>query len=370
MNEENIEKINSDSLIDINKLLEYINRFELFVREKDNNKYGKISFRDRSGYLGREEDYKSSVSENARSALDTKKWKESMIGNGGIAGNVINAMMKSDNLVNKNQKTDFKNRICSGGKDFLKEVERLFYDLYKKNSCNDEELFGRIISLFGAKYDTVSYLFFIKDDSRYLPICPGHFDRGFKKLGIDLITSRRCNWENYSKFINVIKEIRDVLSDILPVDGILRLIDAHSFVWIIQQDRFEKRILSSEEQAEIEDILEKFDYRVVEGKGSKRSYITESYNRNQEVKRVTKERANGTCQLCLKRAPFIDNEGNPYLEVHHVEWLSKGGLDSTLNTVALCPNCHRKMHVLNEEADVKKLKDVLKNYEGSNNCDK
>ncbi|WP_296863638.1 HNH endonuclease [Thermosyntropha sp.] len=29
----------------------------------------------------------------------------------------------------------------------------------------------------------------------------------------------------------------------------------------------------------------------------------------------------------------------------HIEWLSRGGTDTIDNTVALCPNCHRKMHV-------------------------
>ena len=32
-----------------------------------------------------------------------------------------------------------------------------------------------------------------------------------------------------------------------------------------------------------------------------------------------------------------------------------GGEDSISNTVALCPNCHRKMHVLNQTADREKL---------------
>lgn len=34
----------------------------------------------------------------------------------------------------------------------------------------------------------------------------------------------------------------------------------------------------------------------------------------------------------------------PYLEVHHVLPLSKGGPDTPQNCVALCPNCHRAMH--------------------------
>ena len=40
-------------------------------------------------------------------------------------------------------------------------------------------------------------------------------------------------------------------------------------------------------------------------------------------------------------------------------WLSRGGEDSTENTVALCPNCHTRMHILDEPEDVEKLKSVI-----------
>ncbi|PGR23313.1 hypothetical protein COC52_24870 [Priestia megaterium] len=43
-------------------------------------------------------------------------------------------------------------------------------------------------------------------------------------------------------------------------------------------------------------------------------------------------------------------------------WLSQAGLDTLDNTVALCPNCHRKMHSLNLEEDIIKLRDKVKNY--------
>ena len=69
-------------------------------------------------------------------------------------------------------------------------------------------------------------------------------------------------------------------------------------------------------------------------------------------------RAKGCCQLCDNPATFCDKSGKPFLETHHIKWLSKGGEDSTGNTVALCPNCHRKMHVLDLKEDVQKLKTI------------
>lgn len=80
-----------------------------------------------------------------------------------------------------------------------------------------------------------------------------------------------------------------------------------------------------------------------------------SYVRDRYVSEYVKRRANGICQLCAEPAPFVDCNGKPFLETHHVIRLADGGADSISNTVALCPNCHRKMHILNLDEDVEKL---------------
>lgn len=87
---------------------------------------------------------------------------------------------------------------------------------------------------------------------------------------------------------------------------------------------------------------------------------TSSYVRDRYISEYAKRRANGICQLCDQPAPFCDDSGIPFLESHHVIWLGEGGSDSIDNTVALCPNCHRKMHVLNLNSDVEKLLKVVK----------
>lgn len=87
-----------------------------------------------------------------------------------------------------------------------------------------------------------------------------------------------------------------------------------------------------------------------------RSVTSKTYVRDPYISEYAKRRAGGICQLCKKPAPFKDRDGDPYLESHHIVWLSNGGADSIENTVALCPNCHRKMHVLNDPRDVEKLK--------------
>ncbi|WP_314292135.1 HNH endonuclease [Leptotrichia massiliensis] len=79
------------------------------------------------------------------------------------------------------------------------------------------------------------------------------------------------------------------------------------------------------------------------------------YVRDQSIARYAKKLAKGKCQLCDNPAPSEDKEGEPYLESHHINWLSEGGKDEIDNTVALCPNCHRKMHIVNCPEDKEKL---------------
>ena len=94
---------------------------------------------------------------------------------------------------------------------------------------------------------------------------------------------------------------------------------------------------------------------------SYRQAISRQYTRNQSIARYTKLKANGICELCEKPAPFFDKDGEPYLESHHVVWLERSGADSIDNTVALCPNCHKKMHIVEDKNDFNKLIAIAKN---------
>jgi 5-methylcytosine-specific restriction protein A len=155
-------------------------------------------------------------------------------------------------------------------------------------------------------------------------------------------------------------EIRSVMEDVLPMQGTPRLIDAHSFVWIIQEKRFINWSPDAEQRLQIEQSTEKTMQRVVSGVGGHRNITASSFIRSAAVVKETKKRARGVCQYC-HCTPFNDKDGNPYLEVHHVKWLSRGGEDSTSNTVALCPNCHTRMHILDQPEDIEKLKKEIIN---------
>ena len=93
----------------------------------------------------------------------------------------------------------------------------------------------------------------------------------------------------------------------------------------------------------------------VKRKSGSRQVIGIQYERNPIISEYAKRRANGICQLCNESAPFLNSKKEPYLETHHIIWLAKGGFDTIENTVALCPNCHRKMHILNLNIDIEYL---------------
>jgi hypothetical protein len=78
-------------------------------------------------------------------------------------------------------------------------------------------------------------------------------------------------------------------------------------------------------------------------KPKKKTVTVDVYERDAEVKEWILSNANGSCESCLN-TPFLLCDGTPFLEVHHVKRLADGGSDTTSNTVALCPNCHRELH--------------------------
>ena len=145
-------------------------------------------------------------------------------------------------------------------------------------------------------------------------------------------------------------KIRDVW--IFP----LRLADGNHPV-IIPEGIFQKDLSHKKRRAsKLSDKELKKRIDIAPPKSGSREVISKNYYTSQVVAEFVQRRANGICQLCGQKAPFIDKKGRPYLEVHHVKWLSKGGKDTKDNSVALCPNCHKKMH----ELDLKRDKNYLR----------
>jgi len=71
---------------------------------------------------------------------------------------------------------------------------------------------------------------------------------------------------------------------------------------------------------------------------------TSLYYRDPLIKAWVLENAKGNCESCGSPAPFLTSYDEPFLEVHHVVLLAEGGSDTIFNTIAVCPNCHRRYH--------------------------
>ena len=103
--------------------------------------------------------------------------------------------------------------------------------------------------------------------------------------------------------------------------------------------------------------------RIVHSNSKKRLVTSSQYNRDPYVRLYALRRSKGFCDLCENEAPFLKKDGTPYLEVHHIIPLSEGGEDSWNNVCSLCPNCHRKMHVVADQEDVRKVQSNIMSKE-------
>lgn len=97
-----------------------------------------------------------------------------------------------------------------------------------------------------------------------------------------------------------------------------------------------------------------------------KSTASTSWPRSPRVARVALDNANHTCEYDKDHITFISSaSGNTYVEVHHLVPMEKQNafdvsLDVPENIVALCPNCHRRIH-LSSQADKSPMLELLFN---------
>jgi hypothetical protein len=201
-----------------------------------------MSFRE--GLAGVWENYKPLLRDRARDLLATETWHSDEIGQGLILERTIAAIEIQDthkNLINN--LVFWQNRFGHSNRDHRalleaqndrksqRIIEELLFDFYRGDA--DEGLtFERLCELTDRKYPLLAYLFFLEDINRFMPIQPTGFDRAFRELGVDFVTLRNCGWENYARYNTILGEVRVALETIAGLKNI-RLVDAHSFCWIL-----------------------------------------------------------------------------------------------------------------------------------------
>lgn len=155
-------------------------------------------------------------------------------------------------------------------------------------------------------------------------------------------------------------DVNENMRDVLVFK--LKLVDINKPV-VIEEETYDKITKQREKNASKIDVSKLKQLAENAGKEkSSRTVETQVYDRDPIVNEYVKQRANGICDLCDEPAPFETKDGKPFLECHHVKYLSKGGTDTIDNAVALCPNCHRKIHSLELNTDKNILLNKLKKY--------
>ena len=72
--------------------------------------------------------------------------------------------------------------------------------------------------------------------------------------------------------------------------------------------------------------------------------------RSRAIRLYVLARAAGKCEGCGASAPFVTQNGQPYLEPHHIRRLTDGGPDDPRWVAGVCPNCHRRAHYARDAA--------------------
>ena len=230
-------------MLDRDRFSEQFQRFKSLVPVYDDGR----AFTDfDKGVVHRWEGYKTRLRDEALDILVPEIWTEVEIGSGAILERTIKAIEIKDNKLVGSQPHWGPSR--SGHRVLLEarrdaelrvELERRLFDLFA-GVADEGTTFDRLKDIIGARYPLLGYLFFLKDMDRFMPNRPKIFDRAFHDLGIDLITTRKGSWENYLRFNSSLGDVRSALAE---MDGLtnVRLIDAHSFCWIIERMKFDRK---------------------------------------------------------------------------------------------------------------------------------
>lgn len=160
--------------------------------------------------------------------------------------------------------------------------------------------------------------------------------------------------ETYTEFLNICRSISN------ETDFSLREVDRALYVFGGPED---ERALISEISSELStestgrdhystptSPLTELRQRAVEagqnaeGRIETTTQEVTAYDRSTAIREYVIARADGQCEGCGDDAPFIGSTGEPYLHAHHIDELSSGGEDTLENVIALCPNCHYRVH--------------------------
>lgn len=145
------------------------------------------------------------------------------------------------------------------------------------------------------------------------------------------------------KWVSGLKPAKNVGANVLPV--IEELISQHEGSVSVPQIEFEEQVSKLRREKNLP---------TPQGNTTPNKQVKEatSFSRDPKVVAWILKNSNGICESCNEPAPFTKPDGDFYLEVHHLRRLADGGSDTITNAVAVCPNCHRRLHYANDRDEV------------------
>ena len=145
------------------------------------------------------------------------------------------------------------------------------------------------------------------------------------------------------RWVSGLKPAKNVGANVLPV--IEELISQHEGSVSVPQIEFEEQVSKLRREKNLP---------TPQGNTSPNKQVKEStsFSRDPKVVAWVLKNSGGICESCNEPAPFTKPDGDFYLEVHHLRRLADGGSDTITNAVAICPNCHRKLHYANDRNEV------------------
>lgn len=218
---------------------------EIFRAILDARRPGFERFTDfRTGLIDQEEGYKVRNHEVARERLAIADWSGLTLGSGQIAARVIAAIeIHEDKALGIDQNNvlvwwppavahrsiiDIRSEGGARRKELESHLRDLYLDLRDEAQIFDD-LAGR--DMLGRNYPLLGYLFFLKDIDRFVPVTPSGLQAGLVEINAELLLKGRASWINYRALLTRLEAVREELAR--QVGNEVRLIDAHSFVWVI-----------------------------------------------------------------------------------------------------------------------------------------
>lgn len=201
----------------------------------------------------------------------------------------------------------------------------------------------------------IAYLKMRKQELAGLPYSKAVVNRTLREGGLSQRTKASIEYrmQNISA---VLKEMCEpIIKGYLPAKNVgsqtkAKLLSILDRLGACSQEDYEPDFDQQVVDARVKRLLRKPFEGVPKGQPSppQSTKTTVSYARDPLVKAWVLQKSEGQCEGCSTPAPFLNKDGIPYLEVHHVVALAEGGPDTVENAVALCPNCHRRCHLAND----------------------